>query len=137
VLGLLTLGRVIGSTRSVNGLPPYDDLPETVQVAFRGRTMLSMPELAAALEMHVQTLRAHVSSGNITGRFKGVGKIKRRMVFTISDVAKYFRAPHNAEYFRPPVRRIEKLATPSNLVVMRPCSPTVNITLRKRRPKKP
>jgi hypothetical protein len=121
----------------VNGLPPYDDLPETVQIAFRGRTMLSMPELATALEMHVQTLRAHVSSGNIAGRFKGVGKIKRRMFFTISDVAKYFRAPHNDGYFPPPDHRIEKRVAPFNLMVTRACPPTTNITLRKRRPKKP
>lgn len=126
----------MGSTGSVNSLPPYDDLPETVQIAFRGRTMLSMPELATALEMHVQTLRAHVSIGNIAGRFEGVGKVKRRMFFTISDVAKYFRAPHNDGYFRPPDHRIEKLAAPFNITVVRPGPRTVNITLRKRRSKK-
>ena len=77
----------------MNGLPPYDDLPETVQAAFRGRTMLSKSELAAVLEMDVQTLHRHFANGDISGRFKGVGRINRRIVFTISDVAKYFRTP--------------------------------------------
>jgi hypothetical protein len=90
------------STAFTRGLPPYDDLPETVQAAFRGRTMLSMPELATLLEMSVPTLRAHVANGDISGRSKGVGKIHPRICFTIADVAKYFRTPRNTLYFLPP-----------------------------------
>jgi hypothetical protein len=111
-----------GSTGSVNGLPPYDDLPQTVLTAFRDRTMLSMLELAAVLEMDVTTLRAHVAEGDISGRFKGVGRIKRRMVFTISDVAKYFRTPHDLRDDRPLDRLVGKLAVPLNLRAVRPPS---------------
>jgi hypothetical protein len=75
----------------MSGLPPYDDLPETVQAAFRGRTMLSIKELALVLEMHPKTLRRHIMNGDISGRVKGVGKVNQRWVFTIADVAKYLR----------------------------------------------
>jgi hypothetical protein len=129
--------RARGLTGHVNGLPPYDDLPETVLIAFRDRTMLSMKELATALEMHVTTLRAHVANGDISGRYKGLGKIKPRICFTISDVAKYFRAPCNTQSDRSPNYRIEKRAPPIDIELLRSLSsPRVNITIRKRRSKR-
>jgi len=124
----------------VDGLPPYDDLPQKVLTAFRDRAMLSMPELAAALEMHVTTLRRHVVNGDISARFKGVGRIKPHIVFTISDVAKYFRTPHNLGDGRLLLHWGEKSAAPPlplSLMAMRsPNLPRMNITIPKRRPKK-
>ena len=76
---------------------PYEDLPEKVLAAFAGRTMLSATELAPVLDMHSQTLRALIAKGVITGRLKGVGKIRRRYGFTIADVAKYLHAIDVAE----------------------------------------
>ena len=72
-------------------LPPFDDLPATVHAAFQGRTLLSAKELASLLEVDPDTLRRHIKNGDITGRTKGVGKVRRRWVFTIADVAKYLR----------------------------------------------
>jgi hypothetical protein len=81
----------------MSGLPPYDDLPATVQVAFHGRTMLSAKELASVLEMDRETLRKHIRNGDITGRLKGTGRVRRHWVFTIADVAKYFRRPTSVD----------------------------------------
>lgn len=121
----------------MNGLPPYDDLPETVLIAFRDRTMLSMKELAIVLGMHATTLRAHVSNGDISGRYKGLGKIKPRICFTISDVAKYFRAPCKIRLGRSPNYRIERQTPPIDIGLLRSSmSPRINIRLLKRRPKR-
>ena len=74
-----------------SGLPPFDDLPATVQAAFQGRATLPAKELASLLEMDVDTLRKHIKNGDIRGRTKGVGKVRRHWIFTIADVAKYLR----------------------------------------------
>jgi len=76
---------------------PYEDLPEKVLAAFSDRTMLSTIELARVLEMDDQTLRKMMAKGLISARLKGVGKIRRRYVFTIADAAKYLRATHRAD----------------------------------------
>jgi hypothetical protein len=73
---------------------PYEDLPEKILAAFADRTMLSLGELARVLEMDRETLKKIRERGDITGRIKGVGRVKRHWVFTIADVAKYLRSTH-------------------------------------------
>ena len=60
-----------------SGPPPFDDLPATVQAAFQNRTMLTAKELASLLEMDPDTLRKHIKNGDIKGRTKGTGRVRR------------------------------------------------------------
>lgn len=83
-----------------SGLPPFDDLPATVQEAFQGRTMLTAKELASLLEMDPDTLRRHIKNGDIKGRTKGTGRVRRHWVFTIADVANYLRRTETPEVGR-------------------------------------
>jgi hypothetical protein len=83
-----------------SGLPPFDDLPATVQAAFQGRTMLTAKELASLLEMDPDTLRRHIKNGDIKGRTKGTGRVRRHWVFTIADVANYLRRTEAPEVRR-------------------------------------
>ena len=107
-----------------------DDVPENVRLAFADRTLLSVPEVVALLGIDAKTLRKHIANGDLPGRIKGTGTVRRHWVFTIADVAK-FLAP------KPPARasfleidhRIPKL--PRRTPMVR--GPTMNINLRIRR----
>jgi hypothetical protein len=107
----------------MSGSAPYDDLPATIEAAFSGRTMLSAKELAAVLEMDPKTLRKHIENGDIAGRFKGTGRIRRHRVFTIADVAKFFRRPPE------PGGKTYRWAEPSPML----SGATTNVSVRKRR----
>jgi len=116
----------------MSGLPPYDDLPATVQAAFHGRTMLSAKELASVVEMDPDTLPRHINNGDITGRIKGVGKVRRHWVFTIADVAKYFRHPHSINESEEETFKVFERHGRTTIKIGR-----TNISIRKRRLRSP
>jgi len=66
----------------------------------RSPERLRLGELARVLEMDRETLNRNCERGDITGRIKGVGRVKRHWVFTIADVAKYLRSTHAVEAHR-------------------------------------
>lgn len=65
------------------------ELSQALEVAFAGRVAIGIPELAALISMHRETIAKHVAAGNLVGRLKGFGRIRRHRVFTIADVARF------------------------------------------------
>ncbi|UPJ27083.1 hypothetical protein [Bradyrhizobium sp. CW1] len=76
------------STRAPLPTSP-DELTGALEAAFAGRVTIGVPELAALIPMHRETIAGHIAAGNLTGRLKGLGRIKRHRVFTIADVARF------------------------------------------------
>lgn len=70
-----------------------------LEAAFAGRATIGVPELSALIPMHRETIARHIAAGNLTGRLKGLGRTRRRRVFTIQDVVQFMRrmaeAPEN------------------------------------------
>ncbi len=110
---------------------PYD-LPEGVLKAFADCTLLSLARTAALLNMDRATLRRMLNRGDITARQKGVGSKKLRFVFTIADVAKYLRSTHTVE-----TCRYDLLDHLRSRLTHRTSGPRVNVTLVRRKRKKP
>src|SRR5262249_32617026 len=68
-----------------------------IKLAFEGRPYLPAPQVARLLEMDDQTLRRHVRAGDITWRQKGLGAKRPRRVFTLSDIADFFKKIHRGK----------------------------------------
>lgn len=67
------------------------ELPERVTAAFTGRSHLTFPELAEALELDLKTLRRHCDSGHIDWLLKGTGAKRAHRVFTLAQVREFYR----------------------------------------------
>lgn len=114
-------------------------IPETVRRAFEDRTVLSLTETAALLEMDPKTLRNHISDGDIACRTKGRGVVRRTWVFTINDVLAFLGRPSspgqprvhdNRRHPAPNAGQIDRMRE-----TLRRSGSTMNIALRKRKSK--
>lgn len=65
------------------------ELAHALEAAFAGRVTIGVPELAALIPMHRETIARHIAAGNLVGRLKGLGRTRRHRVFTIADVARF------------------------------------------------
>jgi hypothetical protein len=63
----------------------HNDVPDAIRRAFAQRTYLGSRAMASLFEMSPRTLMRHVHTGNVTWRQKGVGTIKPRHQFALSD----------------------------------------------------
>ncbi|MDA9425669.1 MULTISPECIES: hypothetical protein [Bradyrhizobium] len=79
---------------SLNRAPlPVDaaELSQALEAAFAGRATIGVPELAALIPMHRETIARHIAAGNLVGRLKGLGRTRRHRVFTMSDVMRFIQ----------------------------------------------
>ncbi|MCK1455028.1 hypothetical protein IVB36_30210 [Bradyrhizobium sp. 35] len=67
------------------------DLSRALEAAFAGRATIGVPELAALVPMHRETIARHIAAGNLVGRLKGLGRTRRHRVFTIGDVKRFMQ----------------------------------------------
>lgn len=67
------------------------ELGQALEVAFAGRVTIGVPELAALVPMHRETIARHVAAGNLVGRLKGLGRTRHHRVFTIADVRRFLQ----------------------------------------------
>ncbi|MHC2289166.1 hypothetical protein [Bradyrhizobium barranii] len=67
------------------------ELYQALEAAFNGRVTIGVPELAALIPMHRETIARHIAAGNLVGRLKGLGRKRRRRVFTITNVERFMR----------------------------------------------
>jgi hypothetical protein len=67
------------------------ELREALEAAFGGRATIGVPELAALIPLHRETIARHVAAGNLVGRLKGLGRARRHRVFTIADVTRFLQ----------------------------------------------
>ncbi|TQF31713.1 hypothetical protein UNPA324_20350 [Bradyrhizobium sp. UNPA324] len=67
------------------------EFSQALEAAFAGRATIGVPELAALLPMHRETIARHVAVGNLVGRLKGLGRTRRHRVFTIADVRRFLQ----------------------------------------------
>lgn len=65
-------------------------IPAKVLAAFAERSTLSMPELAAVVEMDLKTLAKHRVAGNLPVRLKGFGIQRKHYLCTLEDVATFY-----------------------------------------------
>ena len=71
----------------MNPKPRPDDLPEHVRAAFAGRGVLPLKDVAGLIGMSSTTLRRLIRQHRISSKHNGVGRVRRRHVFAIDDVA--------------------------------------------------
>jgi len=67
------------------------ELSRALEDAFAGRATIGVPELAALIPMHRETIARHIAAGNLVGRLKGLGRTRRHRVFTIADVKRFMQ----------------------------------------------
>lgn len=68
------------------------ELVHTLDAAFAGRTTIGVPELAALIPMHRETIARHTAAGSLVGRLKGLGRTRRHRVFTIDDAIRFLQS---------------------------------------------
>jgi hypothetical protein len=116
-------------------------VPAPIARYFDEHSTAGMPEMARLLEMDVKTLRKHVVAQELVGRFKGVGRIYRRRVFTLEDTLRFLNRPSAQE---PECRSIAPKQAGSGTTISRsavlafPARPgvTMNVTRPKSKPSK-
>jgi hypothetical protein len=69
----------------------YDDVPKVILDAFERRAALPSIELAGLMEVTEKTLRGFCTDGLMPWHEKGRGELRTHRVFTLSDVAEYYR----------------------------------------------
>ncbi|MBR0803593.1 hypothetical protein JQ636_08600 [Bradyrhizobium japonicum] len=67
------------------------ELTLALENAFAGRVTIGIPELAALIPMHRETIARHIAAGNLVGRLKGLGRTRCHRVFTIADVTRFMQ----------------------------------------------
>ncbi|MGY4411957.1 hypothetical protein ACVWW4_003693 [Bradyrhizobium sp. LB7.1] len=78
------------------------ELSTALEAAFAGRATIGVPELAALIPMHRETIARHIAAGNLVGRLKGLGRTRRHRVFTIGDVARFMQLITDEPRSQPP-----------------------------------
>ncbi len=126
-------------TRSVPAPGPATaPLPEALAAHFARQATIGMPQLARLLPMDDETLRRHIADGRLACRFKGFGRVRRRRVFTQSDILQFLQAledaapcPSIATRDRPITGTISKSA-----VIVFPARPNCGMNVTRRPSKK-
>lgn len=110
-------------------MPDPSGLSQVLESAFDGRATISLPELAALIPMHRETIARHVAAGNLVGRLKGIGRTRRHRVFTIGDVVRFMQLIAD----EPSTPRSESFDRAGNFAVRLANGATMRVTLPKRR----
>ena len=71
-------------------------IPLALVEAFSYRPLRPLEDTARLLGMSGKTLRRHVAAGNIRPVNLGVGAVKRRLAFRLSDVSEFLQHQHQS-----------------------------------------
>ena len=73
------------------------DVPQSIRDAFATRPTLTAPEVCRLLRIDGKTLLRHVRAGNIRYVLKGLGSVRPRREFTMSDVLEFLKNQERRE----------------------------------------
>lgn len=73
------------------------EVPQPIREAFARKATLPAPEICRLLSMNDKTLLRHVRAGNIRYVLKGLGSVRPRREFTMSDVLEFLESQGRRE----------------------------------------